>query len=219
MDNKTLDITGCVFGRWTVIARAPTRIALCGVRSRYWHCRCSCGVEKEVSGGSLRSGDSQSCGCRKIEILRQGGNKKHPLYATWCGMKSRCLSPNNPSYSRYGARGVFVCDEWVSSFLAFVHDMGPRPTPKHTVERKDNDGPYAPWNCIWGTKSEQANNRSHGAMITYRGVTKTTAQWASEIGVSYHTLYKRVFVRGQTPEEAFNVSYGKRLTNNKKENS
>ena len=53
------DLTGQRFGRWTVLyedGRMPN--GACA-----WMCRCDCGVERRVNGGSLRRGASQSCGC------------------------------------------------------------------------------------------------------------------------------------------------------------
>jgi hypothetical protein len=61
---KRKDITGQQFGQWTVIAYAPIRS-----RTVFWRCRCTCGVEKEVSSGSLKTGQSKSCGCRNIPRL------------------------------------------------------------------------------------------------------------------------------------------------------
>ena len=55
---KPIDLTGQVFGRWTVIClESPDR----------WLCHCSCGSEKPVSGRMLRAGETQSCGCKKRE--------------------------------------------------------------------------------------------------------------------------------------------------------
>jgi len=85
-------------------------------------------------------------------------NEKHPLYYTWMNMRHRCNNPKNEKYQNYGGRGITVCERW-GSFRNFAADMGPKPSPRHTLERTDNDGNYDPFNCIWGTPKQQANNR------------------------------------------------------------
>ena len=96
--------------------------------------------------------------------------KEHPLYITWCRMRQRCNNPASDAYRNYGGRGIKVCPEWselgrsghnskaAPGFLRFIKDMGPRPEGL-TLDRIDNDGPYAPWNCRWATKSQQAYNQ------------------------------------------------------------
>ena len=85
--------------------------------------------------------------------------KKNPEYYVWRGMKSRCYNKNNPSYKNYGGRGIQVCDEWRNSFLTFFADVGPRPTPRHSIDRIDNGNGYEPSNVRWATWCEQALNR------------------------------------------------------------
>jgi hypothetical protein len=72
-------------------------------------------------------------------------------------MRQRCLNVKNPNYKNYGGRGITIDPRW-GMFENFLEDMGVRPDGK-TLDRKDNDGPYAKWNCKWSTPTEQNNNR------------------------------------------------------------
>lgn len=125
----------------------------------------------------------------------------HPLYGVWSSMIQRCTNPNVKCYRHYGGRGIKVCDRWRRSFRAFADDVEERPSPRHTLDRIDNDGDYEPGNVRWATKSEQRINARGSQHITINGVTKHRGQWCKEAGVSLGAFRARV-ARGLTIEQA-----------------
>lgn len=157
------DLTGQSFGRLTVLSVGERR-----GRKRYWNCRCDCGTEKAVHGDHLKAGRSRSCGClnresQRASFQKHGGapavkTERHPLYGTWCSMKTRCFNERAWQYRYYGGRGISVCPEWRDDFARFAADVGERP-PGTTLDRLDPDGDYNPGNVRWATSKEQRQNR------------------------------------------------------------
>lgn len=189
------DLTGNRYGFWTVVGYAtPNRVTR-------WKCRCDCGVERVVLRESLVKGKSSSCGCQKMSSRIKHGCAGTRIYFVWHSMLRRCADEKMEFYHRYGGRGISVCDRWKASFTNFVNDMGPRPTPKHQIERIDNDGNYCPENCCWSTANEQARNRSDTPRITINGVTKTRLEWCDVYSIKEATVRKRIY-KGMDPELA-----------------
>lgn len=112
-------------------------------------------------------------------------------YKAWCAMKARCGNPKNERFHRYGARGIRVCRRW-DKFENFLQDMGPAPSVRHWIGRKNNNEDYKPSNCRWETPQEQANQRSNNRWIMFRGKRKTVAEWARATGLSYSALQSRL---------------------------
>lgn len=177
------DLTGIVFGRLTAIREDADRS--CGKVS--WVCACECGNEKSVAAQSLLRLHTKSCGCLRREIMRDSHTKhgKHgtPGYATWTAMRQRCGNPYCEDFSRYGARGISVCEKW-SEFANFISDMGPPPSSRYSLDRIDNDGNYEPSNCRWALKITQANNTRRNRFVEWCGVRKTISQWSVATGIS-----------------------------------
>jgi hypothetical protein len=166
MGVAAINLVGQVFGKLTVIERAGAHKQPNGNTQALWLCKCFCGQEKTVQGRSLRAGLIRSCSClQKENRLKHGharrGSPSFPRYRSFHAMKNRCLNPNNKNYPSYGGRGIEVCDRWLGpdGFTNFLADVGERPTPKHSIDRINNDGNYEATNCRWATQKEQNNNR------------------------------------------------------------
>lgn len=156
------------FGDWTVIAEdRPSARRDNGAPVRRALCRCKCGVERSIPVQSLKSGHTTQCGCRKPEMNRSlrtthgdaSNSNRAPEYRSWAHMKDRCYNPNDKRYEDYGGRGITVCDKWRNNYEAFAQDMGRKPSPRHSIDRIDNDGNYEPGNCRWATPAEQRINQ------------------------------------------------------------
>lgn len=192
--NNFRDLTHCRFGRLKVIEFIGKT---CGTPNPkfIWKCLCDCGLEILARGSNLVSGNTSSCGCFQSEIaakrLFKHGMRRSPEWLVWAGMRRRCEDPSNKSFKNYGGRGIFVCERW-QEFSQFFQDMGIRPSPLHSIERKDNSGNYCPENCIWATRLQQARNKTTTRYVTAFGVTKCLSEWAQQYGVDRRLIFKRL---------------------------
>lgn len=196
------DLTGKIFGRLTVVNFSHVVRPDSTHYRRYWNCLCSCGKQKVVVQDSLlsKTRGTKSCGClyKECSGTRTHGKSGTPEHKVWNGIKKRCLDPNAPVYSKYGGRGITLCERW-RDFSNFLADMGPKPSPSHTIERMDNNGAYEPSNCKWADILTQANNKRNNVLVS---TGETLAQFARRKGVKYKAFHKLHRVKGYDIEEA-----------------
>ena len=201
------DLTGFVSSELTVIGyNGHTDHGY--YKIHYWLCRCSCGKVVSIAGSNLIADRCRSCGCKKSEYIGDGhrthGRSKTSEHNIWCAMRRRCGDKSNARYSRYGGRGITVCERWASSFENFFEDMGPRPSRHHSIDRINNDGNYEPSNCRWATQLVQCHNSSVSTNLTHNGETKCIKDWAAHAGISSKSMYTRL-ANGWSIEKAIST--------------
>lgn len=192
--------------------------------TRLWRCDCSCGGESVVREEGLLGKRTRSCGCLQREAaratLQTHGATNTPEHQSWRAMRDRCQRKGSNKFAAYGARGIYVCARWQHSFPAFLEDMGLKPTPKHTIERRDNAGSYtcghcddckargAPANCRWATNKEQQRNKRTNLRVEVGGETITMAELSERSPLPYGTIRRRVVDSELPPEVASTAPAG-----------
>jgi hypothetical protein len=190
---QKLDLIGQVFGRITVIAKAPSK----KTQSK-WLVKCTCGNEKEVLQVNLRNGSSTSCGCYRTELNTKHGDSKSRLHNIWGLMRQRCTNPNVSNYSYYGGRGISVCKEWENYLIFKEWALLNNYEETLEIDRINNDLGYFPDNCRWVNRIIQTRNRRSfkNSISKYIGVKLTQNKnkpWRAEITVDTKTIHLGVF--------------------------
>lgn len=212
MPSKVRDLIGQKFGHVTVLEYAGRNqwdVSL-------WRVQCDCSNPPEVvQAGGLITGTTKSCGragCPYYGGVRHGHTRDGQTsltYSSWRAMVKRCTNENNAHYAEYGGRGILIDARWHVplgtghanvGFLNFLADLGPRPSIQHSLDRIDNDGPYAPGNVRWSLPKGQARNTRRNISLTWQGQTHTLAGWAEQLGLAYETLRHRHVYRGWSVE-------------------
>lgn len=199
------DLSGHRFTRLVAMIPDPIRVN----KSVMWQCVCDCGALKLVRADHLTRGLTKSCGCLMPESSAQlcRSRAKHNLsgtrlYHSWNAMVGRCLHANNPSFKKYGARGIWVCAFLSESPSGIKSVIGERPEGK-TLDRKDTKGGYTcgqcpqcskngwPLNIRWLTPTEQARNMNSNVLIEVDGKVRCAAEWSEITGININTLLHR----------------------------
>lgn len=118
--------------------------------------------------------------------------KRTKEWRCWAKMRERCNNPAASCYKNYGGRGISVCERWMNSYPMFFQDMGYAPSPKHTLDRINNDGNYEPSNCRWSNRYEQMRNTRRNHFVEFNGENKTLAEWEGITGIKYYTIIYRL---------------------------
>jgi len=199
-----INIEGQSFSRLTVLSRADNR----GGQSM-WNCLCECGNTKVVESYGLRKGKTRSCGCLSREVAVKS-NTTHgmcgtSIYGTWASMLERCSNTSAKAYKNYGGRGISVCPEWYE-FELFYADMGDRPTPKHQIDRIDNNAGYSKENCHWATSIENLRNQRKSKWWWVDGIRYESASHATKMtGITEAAIRWRI--NSNTPGYSSEMKY------------
>lgn len=162
-------------------------------------CRCECGSNVKVRLDSLVHGLTKSCGCLRrelaLELVRSGtqhGKSRSRLYTTWANMISRCSNKSHANYTRYGGRGISVCEEW-SEFIAFADwAVASGYQDALTIDRVNADGNYCPENCRWITQSENSKSTAKKIKRNDGKVFNNIHDMAAFYGIEKHAAYYRI---------------------------
>jgi len=201
MGRKAIDLTGKKFGRLLVIQRSYIHSG--SGHLAMWDCVCDCGKLHTTDSDSLRSGGSQSCGCRQKEMaskMAKINSTKHGMWGTrfyriWYNVKKRGTGRE--------LKGIYpdidICDRWLEfdnfrddmyeSYLKHVEEFGEKDT---SIDRINGKLGYYKDNCRWATVDEQSNNVLRNVFIDYDNKTQSISAWAREYNMSPSTLHSRV---------------------------
>lgn len=197
------DLTGRKFGRLTVLEFHGKDKE----RRIQWKCMCECGNEIVTTGKRLRNGTTKSCGClHKEKFNNKTHGKRHTrIYSIWRNMLNRCDCKSHTEYSRYGGRGIQVCDEWkdFNNFYNWAITHGY--TEKLSIDRENVNGNYEPCNCRWATAREQSRNTRRNRILEYNGKKQCIADWEEETGIHRALIQQRIDRLGWSVEKALST--------------
>ena len=181
---------GSRYGRLKIIKEVAPHAYPSGKLRRKFLCKCDCGKEISVMINLLKTGNTKSCGCFRVDSARKQetshGMCKTKLYMVWSSMIQRISNPKNKAWENYGGRGIKACKRWFK-FENFRDDMLPSYRENLTIDRIDNDGDYTPENCRWASRSINMRNRRN----IKKHQQKSIPEWAEELKMKPSTLRSR----------------------------
>lgn len=193
-----VDLTGKTFGLLSVVEYAFNYRP----GQRWWLVLCQCDRALYATYSGLKSGHVTKCRSCATHLanpaLKHGEARRgqvSPEHRAWTEMLGRCLNRSNPAFPSYGGRGITVHPPWQvrsAGFAAFLAHVGRRPSPQHSLDRKDNHGSYVPGNVRWATRGEQNRNKRSNIRVTIRGETLTVAEWSRRQGLPGYLIYRRL---------------------------
>lgn len=210
--SRFIDLTGTRYDRLLVLKRGEHYV-LKNHTGYYWICQCDCGKVVKIKGEHLRSGDTHSCGCYALDCRREGTHHLTDtrLFKIWTGMKTRCYNSHSRSFKDYGARGIKLCDEWVTNFMSFYSwAIQNGYSDDLTIDRIDSDGDYSPTNCRWISKQEQARNKRNNHWIEIDGERKLLIDWCTQYNIRPSVVLNRIRRNGWTEKDAIITPVGER---------
>jgi hypothetical protein len=204
------DLTGQRFDRLVALNRVKSDRPYPTTR---WMCQCDCGKTTVADRNNLVYGRMRSCGClnseRRAERQLTHGLSKTKLYRIWADIITRCYNENSDGYKDYGARGIYMSDEWRNDFAAFYRDMANGYQKGLEIDRIEVNGPYSKENCRWVTHKVNSRNKRNTTYLTIDGVTKSLGEWAEISGRWYQNIH-RSLRQGKSHKEAV---FGKQKSN------
>lgn len=205
---RVIPLIGLRFGALVPIARA-------GSQRRYamWLCACDCGQQVTVRSDHLLYGVKKACQINnhRWRVPKPPGvtTKYRSEFKSWEHMRRRCNDPKEKTYANYGGRGIKVCARW-GKFANFIADMGPKPSPKHTIDRKNNNGNYTPKNCWWATPRQQSRNTRRSVFVRYEGKRVLLCDLVEQLGLNRQMVYGRLKI-GWSLKDALSLPVRKKV--------
>ena len=112
-------------------------------------------------------------------------------------IKQRCYNTNNNSYQWYGAKGIYICDEWLANPKLFEEwSMKNGYADDLTIDRIDENKEYCPENCRWISNVMNAKYKSTTSYICINGVVHSGTDWSKILGFCSNLINKYVNKHG-----------------------